>query len=109
MTILDLQNRDDTRRFLHVALPGIAAVLVAVGVLTSDLAPLVASTVMTVFDSVLSRVNTSDKARKWFYPLMGLGAVGLLGVGHWLNADTAQWLAVVPILLGGSVAAAKTP
>ncbi|QBP29690.1 holin [Mycobacterium phage Typha] len=108
MNILDLRSGDDVRRFLHVALPGIAALLVTVSVLTTELAPLVVSTVLTIADSVLSRVNTTDKVRKWFYPLMGAAALGLLALGHYLNTETAQWLAIVPILLGGGVGAANT-
>jgi len=109
MSILDLTNREDTRRFLHVAVPGIAAVLVTIGVMASDIAALVASTVLLVFDAALSRINTTDRVRQWFYPVTALVALAALGVGHWVDLEAAQWFAIIPILLGGSVAAAKTP
>lgn len=108
MTLFDIHTWGDVRAFIHSAAPGLAVLLVGVGALSGELAPLIVAIVLAVSDAGLSRVNTVDGFRKWLYPVLGaLSALGIF-LGIVTQQQISLWLSVIPILIGGGVAAANT-
>ena len=109
MNVFDIKSWGDLRAFIHVAFPAIAGVLVMAGVWSGTAAPLIVAMVMAATDASLSTANTADGFRKWYYPLQGAVSTALIGFGVVTEAQIAPLLALVPIFLGGGVAAANTP
>lgn len=109
MSVFDIKSWGDVRAFLHVTFPAIAGVLVMAGLWSAAVAPLVVALVLAVSDASLSTANTADGFRKWYYPVQGAVSALLLGLGIFADAQLAPVLALVPIFLGGGVAAANTP
>lgn len=109
MNLLQIRTWADARAFLHVALPGIAAILVAAGYLTSNDANLWVALVLVVADVTLSTFNTANGFRKALYPLLAAGGALLVRYGVTTDAAWALWTGLAPILFGSGVAAANTP
>lgn len=107
-SLLGIKTWSDLRAFIHTAIPGLAVFLVTMGILTATKANLVAALLLAVFDSTLSHINTADGFRRWVYPVLGTGATLLIGWGIFTQDQIAPWLALIPILLGGGLAAANT-
>lgn len=108
MDVFALRTREDVRSFIHSTAPALVTFLVGVGALSNSVAPYVLALVLAVFDAGLSRLNTVDGVRKWLYPV--LGALSSLGIflGIVTEAQIAPYLALIPVILGGGIAAAKT-
>lgn len=109
MSLLDIRSWADARAFLHVALPGVAAILVAAGYLTADVAGLWVAFVLVLLQVGLSTFNTANGFRKVLYPLLGAAGALLIRYGYTTDAVWALWTGLAPILFGGGVAAANTP
>ncbi len=109
MSVFDIRSAGDFRAFIHVVAPGLAALVVGYGVLDASQAALIVGLVLAVASPALAAVNTADGFRKWFYPVMGAAAAALIGFGIVAESDITPWLAFIPVLLGGGVAAANTP
>lgn len=109
MNLLDIRTWADARAFLHVALPGLAAILVAAGYLTGDVAGLWVAFILVIADASLSSLNTASGFRKLLYPLLAAGGALLIRYGFTTDATWALWTGLAPILFGGGVAAANTP
>lgn len=108
MSLFDIHTPADARAFAHVALPGIATILVAAGYLTGELAGLWLALVLVIIDASLSSFNTANGFRKFLYPaLVAVGAL-LVRYGYTTDATWALWTGLAPILFGGGVAAANT-
>lgn len=108
MSLFDIHSWADARAFLHVALPGIAAILVAAGYLTGDDAGLWVALVLVVADAGLSSFNSANGFRKLLYPALVAGGALLVRYGYTTDATWALWTGLAPILFGGGVAAANT-
>lgn len=108
MNLLNIRTWADVRAFLHVALPGIAAILVAAGYATDTDANLWIALVLVIVDAGMSMFNTANGFRKALYPL--LAATGALLVRYGVTTDDtwALWAGLAPILFGGGVASANT-
>lgn len=108
MNLLNIRTWADARAFLHVALPGIAAILVAAGYLTGDDAGLWVALLLVLADAGLSSFNTASGFRKLLYPLLVTGGAVLIRYGYTTDEAWALWTGLAPILFGGGVAAANT-
>lgn len=106
--LLNIRSWADARAFLHVALPGVAAILVAAGYLTGDVAGLWVALGLVVFDAGLSTLNTASGFRKTLYPLLAAAGALLVRYGYTTDQTWALWTGLAPILFGPGVAAANT-
>lgn len=109
MNLLEVRTWADARAFLHVALPGVAAILVAAGYLTSSDAGLWVALLLVIADAGLSSFNTASGFRKLLYPLLATAGALLVRYGYTTDATWALWTGLAPVLFGGGVAAANTP
>jgi hypothetical protein len=109
MTLLDIRTWGDVRAFLHSAVPLTAAAAVTSGLLTEQHSLLWVALVLAVVDPAISWSNSTGFRKGLYAVLLAANAV-LIGVfGLWTQGDIAPWLSLIPILLGGGVAAANTP
>jgi hypothetical protein len=108
MNLLNIRTLADARAFLHVALPSVAAVLVAASYLTADVATLWVAFILVVVDAGLSTFNTASGFRKFLYPALAAGGALLVRYGFTTDDTWALWTGLVPVLFGGGVAAANT-
>lgn len=108
MNLLNIRTWADARAFLHVALPAVAAVLVAASYIASDVAALWLALLLVVVDAGLSAFNTAVGFRKLLYPLLAAGGALLVRYGFTTDATWALWTGLAPILFGSGVAAANT-
>jgi hypothetical protein len=108
MNLLNIRTWADTRAFLHVALPAIAAVLAAAGYVTADVASLWVALALVVADAGLSTFNTANGFRKFLYPALAAGGALLVRYGFTTDQTWALWTGLVPVLFGSGVAAANT-
>lgn len=108
MNLLNIRTLADARAFLHVALPGIAGILVAAGYFTGDDAGLWVAAVLIVVDAGLSTFNSAIGFRKFLYPALAIGGALLIRYGITTDATWALWTGFAPILFGPSTAAANT-
>ncbi len=108
LNVFNVHTWGDARAFLHVALPAIAAVLVAASYLASDVAALWVALLLVLVDTGLSTFNTANGFRKFFYPAAVTAGALLVRYGYTTNDTWALWTGLAPILIGGGVAAANT-
>jgi hypothetical protein len=109
MPVFGIRTWSDLRAFLHVFLPVLAVAAVSSGLLTQSDSLLWVGLASAVADPALSFGN-SDGFRRWFYGVALAANAVLIGVfGLWTPDAAAPWFALIPILLGGGVAAANTP
>lgn len=108
MNLLNIRSFADARAFLHVALPAIAAVLVAASYVTADIAGLWLALLLVVVDAGLSTFNTASGFRKFLYPALVAGGALLVRYGFTTDATWALWSGLAPVLFGSGVAAANT-
>lgn len=109
MNLLEIRTWADARAFLHVALPGVAGILVAASYVASDLATLWVAFALILVDAGLSTFNTASGFRKLLYPVLAAGGALLIRYGFTTDDTWALWTGLAPILFGGGVAAANTP
>lgn len=109
ISLLDIRSLADLRAFLSTALPGLAAVLVGAGALTADVATLWTAFALVVVHATVSTFNTANGFRKFLYPFLAAGSALLIRYGFTTDQTWALWSSIVPILIGGGVAAANTP
>jgi RsiW-degrading membrane proteinase PrsW (M82 family) len=109
MNLLNIRTWDDARNFIHVALPGLAVVLVGTGWVDNTIATAVVGVGVALFSPLLAPVNTVDGFRKFLYPVLGAVASLLIVLGYLNETDWTAWLAVITILLGAGTATANTP
>lgn len=109
MPVFGIRTWNDVRAFLHVFLPVLAVAAVSSGLLTQSDSLLWVALAAAVADPALS-IGNSEGFRRWFYGVaLALNAM-LIGVfALWTPDQSAPWFALIPILLGGGVAAANTP
>jgi hypothetical protein len=108
MNLLNIRTWADARAFLHVALPGIAVILVSAGYLTDTDAGLWVALGLVLADAGLSTFNTASGFRQLLYPLLAAGGALLIRYGFTTDAAWALWTGLAPILFGGGVASANT-
>jgi len=108
MNLLNIRSWADARAFLHVALPAVAAVLVAAHYVTSGDATLWTALLLVLLDAGLSTFNTASGFRKLLYPLLATGGALLVRYGVTTDQTWALWTGLAPVLFGGGVAAANT-
>lgn len=109
MSLLDIRTWGDVRAFIHSAAPTVAAAAVAAGLLNGTTSLLWVGLVLAVFDPALSFAN-SDGVRKGLYAILAAANAVLIGVfGLWTQTQAATWWVLLPLLIGGGVAAANTP
>lgn len=109
MSLLDIRTWADVRAFLHSAVPAGAAAAVASGLLTQTVSLLWVALILALIDPALSFAN-SVGARKALYAVAFAANGVLIGVfGLWTEQQATAWWTLVPILIGGGVAAANTP
>ncbi len=109
MDVFGIRSWADARAFLHVALPGVSAILVAAGYITGQDASLWLALILVVVDAGMSSFNTASGFRKLLYPLLATSGALLVRYGITTDATWALWTGLAPILFGGGVAAANTP
>lgn len=107
ITLLDIRSWADFRAFLHVALPGLSVLLVALHYVTQGDATLWGALAAVLIQASLSTFNTANGFRKILYPLLAAGGALLIRYGLTTAETWGTWVGFLPILFGGGVAAAN--
>lgn len=76
LTWSKLKNLDNWRAFIHQITPVVVTVLTTLSITTNDQAALWVSLLFAIIDPLLSYTNSTDKARKIAYGVLGLAQSG---------------------------------